>query len=378
MKSYKLGDVCILSKGKTITRATANEGEVPVIGGGLGPTYYHSISNRKPPVITISASGANAGFVNHWDVPIWASDCTTIIQKPDSPASIGFIYKFLQSRQEFINTELRRGSAQPHVYPSDIAELEIRLPSLEKQHEIVAKLDIAMAEIGLLEDNLFTLDSSIDDLLMSYHEAANEDKSKMIKIGEVCKLMTGGTPSRTREEFFKNGTVKWLVSGDIHKGEIFDCEGRITIEAMKSSNTRILPINSVMIALNGQGKTRGTVALLRTEATCNQSLVSISPLNAEELVPEFLFYNLRMRYQELRRMTGDDGNDRRGLNMILIRDIEVPLPSLESQIRTVGKLKGLDEATQDLKTQIALKKLSVKELRNSLLSQAFNEAEEVA
>jgi type I restriction enzyme S subunit len=169
-----------------------------------------------------------------------------------------------------------------------------------------------------------------------------------------------------------------LVSGDIHKGEIFDCEGRITIEAMKSSNTRILPINSVMIALNGQGKTRGTVALLRTEATCNQSLVSISPLNAEELVPEFLFYNLRMRYQELRRMTGDDGNDRRGLNMILIRDIEVPLPSLESQIRTVGKLKGLDEATQDLKTQIALKKLSVKELRNSLLSQAFNEAEEVA
>jgi type I restriction enzyme S subunit len=147
--------------------------------------------------------------------------------------------------------------------------------------------------------------------------------------------MTGGTPSRSRPDFFENGTIKWLVSGDINQVEIFDCDGRITEEAMKSSNTKILPMNSVMIALNGQGKTRGSVALLRTLATCNQSLVSISPLNESELLPEFLFHNLRMRYQELRRMTGDDGNDRRGLNMILIRDIQIPLPSLERQSEIV-------------------------------------------
>ena len=94
MKSYKLGDVCDLSKGKTITRATANEGEIPVIGGGLGPTYYNDVANRKPPVITVSASGANAGFINYWNVPIWASDCTTIVEKPNSPASINYIHKY--------------------------------------------------------------------------------------------------------------------------------------------------------------------------------------------------------------------------------------------------------------------------------------------
>jgi type I restriction enzyme, S subunit len=377
MNSYKLGDVCILSKGKTITRATTKDGEVPVIGGGLGPTYYHNVANRKPPVITISASGANAGFVNYWDLPIWASDCTTIVEKPNSPANIDYIYKYLQSRQEFISTKLRRGSAQPHVYPSDIADLEIQLPSLEKQHEIVAKLDIALAEIGLLQGNLLTLDDSNEELLLSFQKAASEENLRMIKIGEVCKLMTGGTPSRMRKEFFSNGTIKWLVSGDIHKGEIFDCEGRITTSAMKSANTKILPINSVMIALNGQGKTRGTVALLRTEATCNQSLVSISPVNEKELLPEFLFYNLRMRYQELRRMTGDDGNDRRGLNMALIRDIEVPLPSLENQIKIVENLRALDESTKNLKTQIALKKMRLNELRKSLLNKAFNEVQEV-
>ena len=107
------------------------------------------------------------------------------------------------------------------------------------------------------------------------------------QIGDVCRLMTGGTPSRTKPEYF-GGEIKWLVSGDIHQGEIVDCEGRITEAGMRSSNAKLLPVNSVMIALNGQGKTRGTVALLRTRATCNQSLVSIHPNEPEKLLPEFL------------------------------------------------------------------------------------------
>ena len=172
MNLYKLGDVCILSKGKTITKATTIEGDVPVIGGGLGPTYYNNVANRKPPVITISASGANAGFVNYWNLPIWASDCTTIVEKPNSPASIDFIYKYLQSRQEFINNDLRRGSAQPHVYPSDIADLDIPLPSLEKQKKIVEKLDSAFAEIDLLEENLGMGDEKANQLLESLLNSA--------------------------------------------------------------------------------------------------------------------------------------------------------------------------------------------------------------
>ena len=155
------------------------------------------------------------------------------------------------------------------------------------------------------------------------------------RLGEVCHLMTGGTPSRKVPEYF-GGNIKWLVSGDIHKQEICDCDGRITEAGVRNSNARLLPINSVMIALNGQGKTRGTVALLRTEATCNQSLVSIYPKDTTRLLPEFLYFNLNGRYEELRRMTSDDDKDRRGLNMGLIRTIEVPLPPLPEQKRIVA------------------------------------------
>jgi type I restriction enzyme S subunit len=166
------------------------------------------------------------------------------------------------------------------------------------------------------------------------------------KIGDICDVMTGGTPSKSKPEYF-GGDIKWLVSGDIHQGEIFDCEGRITEAGMRESNAKILPTNSVMMALNGQGKTRGTVALLRTEATCNQSLVSITPKDTRSLLPEYLYANLQGRYQEIRRMTGDTGNDRRGLNMGLVKRVELPIAPVAEQRRIV---RILDEAFDGIAT----------------------------
>lgn len=278
----------------------------------------------------------------------------------------------------FWRTVAKQSVNQASVNQKDISAVPFSYPSVERQREIVKKLDTAFAEIDLLEGNLTQLRILHSELLYSMHMNSFGENVKKVKIGEVCRLMTGGTPSRTRKDFFENGTVKWLVSGDIHKTEIHDCEGRITAEAMKSANTKILPINSVMIALNGQGKTRGTVAILRTEATCNQSLVSISPVNVDQLMSEFLFYNLKMRYQEIRRMTGDDGNDRRGLNMALIRDIEIPLPSMPIQVEIVKNLKLADESNQELKAQIELKESLAEELRKSLLSDFLSENREVA
>ena len=170
-----------------------------------------------------------------------------------------------------------------------------------------------------------------------------------VSVGEVCDLSTGGTPSKENTEYFDNSDILWLVSGDIHKREIFDCNGRITELGYKNSNAKFLPIDSVLIALNGQGKTRGTVALLRVRATCNQSIVAITPKNKDELDSKYLFYYLDGKYEYIRRLTGDSGNDRRGLNMPLIRKIYLPLPPLKTQQKIVAKLDAIlaeiDKAT---------------------------------
>lgn len=156
------------------------------------------------------------------------------------------------------------------------------------------------------------------------------------KIGELCTLATGGTPSREHSEYF-GGNIKWLVSGDINRKEIYDCEGRITELGLRKSNARILPKDCVLIALNGQGKTRGTVAILRTEAACNQSLVAMIPCDA--LLSEYLYHNLDWRYQEIRNLTG--ATDRRGLSMKIIREIEIPVLGIEEQKRIVKKLEKI-------------------------------------
>jgi len=174
-----------------------------------------------------------------------------------------------------------------------------------------------------------------------YRRRAHRRESRwpVVALGELCTFMTGGTPSSLVPDYYHGGTVPWMVSGDVHQTEIRDCEKRITLEGVKNSNARILPRNSVLIALNGQGKTRGTVALLRMDgATCNQSLVAMTPVEPKRILPEFLFLVLRAMYSELRALTGD--NQRSGLTMSLLRKVEVPLPPLDVQRDVVAEIEA--------------------------------------
>lgn len=174
-----------------------------------------------------------------------------------------------------------------------------------------------------------------------YRNTDAEPKTKwpVVKLGELCEFRTGGTPLSTVPEYYDNGTVPWLVSGDIHQREIFDCQKRITLAGVENSNARTLQRDSVLIALNGQGRTRGTVALLRMDgATCNQSLVAMYPVAAERLLPEFLFWALRSKYLEIRQITGD--NQRSGLNIPILKSIEIPLPPLEVQREIVTQIES--------------------------------------
>lgn len=161
---------------------------------------------------------------------------------------------------------------------------------------------------------------------------------KWRRVGELCALQTGATPSRQKPEYF-GGNIRWLVSGDINLGEIFDCKGRITQEGIENSNCKILPPNSVMIALNGQGKTRATVAILRVPAACNQSLVAMIPFSKDLIDPEYLLICLRYRYSEIRGITGQ--NQRRGLNMGMISELSIPMAPLDEQKNIVARVHKL-------------------------------------
>ena len=164
----------------------------------------------------------------------------------------------------------------------------------------------------------------------------------------LTKLQTGATPSRAKPEYFK-GNVKWLVSGDIKYSNISDCVGRISEKALRETNCKMIPLNSVLIALNGQGKTRATVSILRVEATCNQSLVSMTPRDPQILTCEFLYLFLRSKYKRIREITGAD--DRRGLNMNIVSSLQISVPPIAEQRQIVDRVDELLALCDELEHQ---------------------------
>ena len=132
------------------------------MAGGLKPAYYHNEPNAKAPVITISASGANAGYVALYLNDIWASDCS-YISIGDNP-HIWFWYETLRNRQVEI-TSLQQGAAQPHVYPKHLARLKVVMPPLELLMDYQASVDGVFALIRNLEEQSTNLVTMRDLLL---------------------------------------------------------------------------------------------------------------------------------------------------------------------------------------------------------------------
>lgn len=120
--SKHMGDIVIPKRGNALLAKDAIPGDVPVVAGGLEPSTYHNKANTVAPVITISSSGANAGFVNLWGIPVWSSD-SSYIDSTMTPY-VYFWYAFLKRHQNNIYN-IQTGSAQPHIYPNHIASLPI-------------------------------------------------------------------------------------------------------------------------------------------------------------------------------------------------------------------------------------------------------------
>ena len=166
-----LGDIAHIQKGQLITIETLVPGNVPVIAGGKKPAYFHNKPNRQGKTITVSASGASAGYVAFHSSPIFASDCSTISEAKNY--CIEFVYFSLQLNQEVIYSA-QTGGAQPHIQPKDISPLVVPLPITLVEQEAIAKV------LCDIDDELVALESRLA-------------KTRNIKLGMMQELLTGKT-----------------------------------------------------------------------------------------------------------------------------------------------------------------------------------------
>lgn len=158
----KLGDISVFKRGKTITKKNVIEGTIPVVAGGLEPAYYCNKSNTSNRVITISGSGANAGFTRMYYEKVWASDCSYI--DSDSTQYLHFTYCYLQSNKKVVDN-MQKGAAQPHVYAKDINNLDVIIPEKLLFDRFELYISTFFDEIKSVEAQIRLLTEARDRLL---------------------------------------------------------------------------------------------------------------------------------------------------------------------------------------------------------------------
>nr|WP_315398313.1 restriction endonuclease subunit S [uncultured Sphingobacterium sp.] len=169
-----------------------------------------------------------------------------------------------------------------------------------------------------------------------------------VKLKDITNTSSGGTPSRTKSEYFKDGDIPWILSGDLNKNEIIESKNYITDLGLKNSSAKIFPKNSILIAM--YGATIGNASILRIEAATNQAICCIFP--NPKYNSKFLYYYFKKAQNELIKL--GMGNAQPNISQSIINEIKIPLPPLPIQKKIADILDKADKLRRkdkDLQTK---------------------------
>ena len=182
---------------------------------------------------------------------------------------------------------------------------------------------------------------------MEFNSLATDKNWQKYSLEEIClKITSGGTPSRQNPKLYKNGNINWIKTKELNNGYIFESEEKITEEAIKRSSAKLLPVNTILLAM--YGATVGELGILGKEMACNQACCAliIDPKKADY---RFIFYLLRLYKKEIQSLA--TGAAQQNLSAKIIKEFSFYIPNLEKQKKIADILSELDKKI-DLNTQI--------------------------
>lgn len=294
-----------------------------------------------PPNSVVVSSRATIGRIGINKVPLATNQgFKNVIIKDFTKVSPKYLAYTLTGLVEQMEV-LASGGTFKEISKTNFKSLEIPLPPLAVQEEIVAEIESYQKIID-----------GARQVVDNWRPRITIDPDwPLVKLGDVCIVQSGGTPSRSEDNYW-NGNIPWVKTGEINFNLIMDVEESITEKGLNNSSARIIPAGTILMAMYGQGITRGKVAILGLEAAINQACAAIS-IDNPELDRDFLFYVLQGKYEELRKISDARGGNQSNLNASLIRDTQIPLPDLTTQQRVATKIeheRTLVQANRELIT----------------------------
>lgn len=297
--------------------------------------------------------------------------------EPSRELSYPFVMKALAYT---VNTVIREARGDiPGLSKEHITDHIVPLPPLAEQKRIVAKLDALFAKSARARIEL----ARIETLVSRYKQAVLSKAFSgeltnsgvptdwpTVKLEEIAEVGTGATPKRGNAEYYAQGTIPWVTSGAVNQGLILQADEFITELAIRETNCKVFAAGTLLVAMYGEGKTRGKVAMLGLDAATNQALAAVRIRKPEISAPQYVYLFLQSVYLSLREEAA--GGVQPNLNLSIVKAIQLPLPSLGEQHEIVRRIESVFARIDRLAAEAARALALVGKLDEAILTKAFH------
>jgi type I restriction enzyme M protein len=321
--NYKLvflKDFADLKRGTSITKKDITEGDIPVIAGGQKPAYFHNKSNRGSNCITVSSSGAYAGYVAFHSNPIFVSDCFTI-ETNNENLNQKFLFYLLKSKQELIYS-FQTGGGQPHVYAKDFDKFKIPLPAIETQNQIVDELDTYQKIINGCKQ---VLENYKPNFIVN-------EKWENLKIKDIAKLTYG-----LGEKALDKGDFRFVRITDINQNGLLKEIDKKYVNIKEDEKKYILKKDEVLIARTGAtfGK---CLYFENNEPSVFAGYLIKLDFDKQKILPKYfwIFSQSENFNQQKNKLVVGGGQPQ--FNANTLGEVVVPIPPLDEQKQIIEKI----------------------------------------
>ena len=268
-------------------------------------------------------------------------DCCTnqaiaFAQKLNGIDTMYLFYYLMMIKPKLV--QLGKGGTQKNISQTVLNSLYIPLPPLPTQQAIVTRIESLFAELDKAVQHLRTAQQQLKTYRQAVlnHWLNNDDgKWETVKLGNIADVNTGSTPKRGNKDYWENGNIPWITSGEANYQYITKATEFITTKAVAETNCKIIAKGSLVIAMYGEGKTRGKCAELSIDATTNQALASIT-FTDSRMYKNFAKWFFEKNYEDMRMLSS--GGVQPNLNLGIIKNMILPLPPLTEQHRIVKEI----------------------------------------
>ena len=343
----KIGELTKIKTGKLDANASSEEGKYPFFTCSKEPLRISTYSYDCECVLVAGNGDLN---VKYYNGKFDAYQRTYIIEDDSSgKLHMPYLYYFMES---YVN-ELRQqaiGGVIKYIKLGNLTDALVELPPIDHQKAIVEILEKARRILDKRNEEMNALDDLIKarfvEMFGSIHEST---KYPYIAVKDLTDVTSGGTPSRDKTEYWDNGTIPWVKTTELQNNVLIDVDEHITEAGLAGSSAKLVPVGTILVAMYGQGKTRGMTAYLGVEASTNQACACILP--SDKVDSMFMWKYFELSYDKLRSLAQGAGQP--NLNGNMIKNFQVLVPPIELQkeyvdfVNQINKSKVVDIDKKD-------------------------------